>query len=272
MTMECARVRELLNDHAAGRLDEATRAAVAAHLASCAGCREAAAVEATLTDALARALPRHAPAPAFRRQLQQRLETSATTTVATVAPEPAPTPRRRALFVPIVTVGVAAALALLVVRFDSPGRAGDGWDLVNESVNDHLRVVASAHPVEIESGGIHQVKPWFTGRLDFAPRVSFSGDDDFPLLGGSVGYVHDRKAAVFHFRRRLHTLTLLVFPTAGLPWPDREPVAVGKLSVVEQTVRGFTVLLWREADLGYALVSDVNRQDLETLAQRLNRD
>ena len=54
------------------------------------------------------------------------------------------------------------------------------------AVNDHLRVLASQHPLDIESGGIHQVKPWFEGRLDFAPVVSFLGDEEFPLRGGAV--------------------------------------------------------------------------------------
>jgi anti-sigma factor RsiW len=148
--------------------------------------------------------------------------------------------------------------------------AGAHRDLVEEAVNDHLRVVESSHPVEIESGGIHQVKPWFTGRLDFAPRVEFSGDAEFPLVGGSVGYFRDRKAAVFLFRHRLHSITLLVFPADRLPWRSHGLRSLGPLAVDEQRSRGFNVLLWREGELGYALVSDVNLADLEQLAPRLN--
>jgi anti-sigma factor RsiW len=149
---------------------------------------------------------------------------------------------------------------------------GGASELVAEAVNDHIRVISSTHPVDIESGGIHQVKPWFTGRLDFAPRVGFSGDDDFPLVGGSVGYFRDRKAAVFVFKRRLHTITLLVFPPEGLTWPTNGLSRVGRLSVSETNARGFSVLTWRDGGLGYALVSDVNVRDLEALAVRLNGD
>jgi hypothetical protein len=35
------------------------------------------------------------------------------------------------------------------------------------------------------------------------------------------------------------------------------------------TVRGFNVLLWRDRDLGYALVSDLNVGDLRVLGTRL---
>ncbi len=92
---------------------------------------------------------------------------------------------------------------------------------------------------------------------------------DFPLVGGSIGYVCDRKAAVLVFKRRLHTITLLVFPPDGLAWPAQAPVAVGRLSAVAQSRHGFSVLLWRDGDLGYALVSDVARADLETLATKI---
>jgi anti-sigma factor RsiW len=271
--MEHARVRELLNDHGAERLDAATRAEVDAHLAGCAACRRELDVETALTGALARGLPRHAPPPAFKAALRERLAAGPTTTPeAPLAKAAVAAPRKRVRLTALFSMAAVAAIVIMIVHLDPFGHGGDGWDLVNEAVTDHLRVVASARPLEIESGGIHQVKPWFTGRVDFGPRVAFAGDADFPLLGGSVGYVHDRKAAVFQFRRRLHAVTLLVFPWAGLPWPERDPVAIGPLSVVEQTVRGFSILMWRQGDLAYALVSDVSRQDLEALAPRIQPD
>ncbi len=212
-----------------------------------------------LDEALARRPRRAAPV-----ELRQRLEA--------LAADPRPAPPRRRLrpwLAPIASACAAGLLVWVVLRpraDTSPFRA----DMVQEAVNDHLRVVDSAHPAEIESGGIHQVKPWFTGRLDFAPRVEFAGDAEFPLVGGSVGYFHDRKAAVFLFRHRLHSLTLLVFPAEGLPWRSQGLKPLGPIAVDEQTSRGFTTLLWREGELGYALVSDVNAADLERLAPRLN--
>jgi anti-sigma factor RsiW len=74
--------------------------------------------------------------------------------------------------------------------------ASERAGLVSEAVNDHLRVLSSQHPLDVESGGIHQVKPWFERRLDFAPVLAFEGDAEFPLRGGAVGYFRDRKAAV----------------------------------------------------------------------------
>ena len=136
-------------------------------------------------------------------------------------------------------------------------------------MNDHLRILSSQHPLDVESGGIHQVKPWFEGRLDFAPVVRFEGDQDFPLRGGAVGYYLDRKAAVFVFGRRLHAISLLVFRADGLPWPSRGRERIGGVPVHVTTSRGFTSILWRDGELGYALVSDVDPADLTRLAERL---
>jgi anti-sigma factor RsiW len=110
------------------------------------------------------------------------------------------------------------------------------------------------------------VRPWFAGRLDFAPVVPFGGDAEFPLKGGAVERFLDRRAAVFVYGRRLHTISLLVFRADGVPgaagWGIRpEPVSL--------TVRGFNVLQWRERDLGYVLVSDLNVDELRALGTRL---
>jgi anti-sigma factor RsiW len=260
-------------------------AAFEAHARDCADCR-ATATEAALDGAIDRLPPLVAPEP-LKRRLEALVAHAGEVSVEARAAEPAAPvvraavrrlPARPRWLAPLASACAAALVTLVVLRAapDGAHRAGAGSaasssDLVSEAVNDHIRVVSSSHPVEIESGGIHQVKPWFTGRLDFAPRVAFAGDDDFPLVGGSVGYFHDRKVAVFSFKRRLHAITLLVFPSAGIDWPPRAAqTKIGRLDVGEQSQRGFTTLAWRDGDLAYALVSDVNREDLEALAARVN--
>jgi len=263
--MDCNEVRELLLAHQRGELAGDERARVAAHLEGCAACRGAAAADARLSELLAQKLPRYPASAELKRRLAERV----------AGPVAVAPPRSRRLgryLAPLASALAAAVLVLVTVRVTQPRFLRPGLatvDMVEEGVNDHLRVVASAHPVEIESGGIHQVKPWFTGRLDFAPRVSFSGDDEFKLEGGSVGYFRDRKAAVFVFKVRLHTISLFVFRADGFPWATRGLTRVGPLEVDAQVSRGFNVLLWREGELGYCLVSDVNRAELDALAVRI---
>ena len=166
---------------------------------------------------------------------------------------------------------VAAVLLVVMPLFYQHAmlsqRSGSG--MVAETVNDHLRVLSSQHPLDIESSEMHQVKPWFEGRLDFAPVVSFLGDQEFPLQGGAVGYFLDRKAAVFVFHRTLHAISLFVFRAEGLSWPARSREPLGNTEAYTTVARGFNVILWQSGELGDALVSDLDRHEMIQLAQKL---
>jgi len=264
--MECIDIRDQLLAYQRGQLARELRDQITAHLEGCPGCRQTALLESELSTLLEQRLPRHPVSPELGRRLAEGVR---------AAPAARPTVGRGALriAVPISSAVAAAALVLLAVRITQPtflrGPSADSATMVDEGVNDHLRVVTSAHPLDIESGGIHQVKPWFTGRLDFAPRVSFAGDDEFQLAGGSIGYFRDRKAATFIFKRRLHTVSLFVFRAEGLPWPALDVTKLGPLKATARVSRGFSVLLWREGELGYCVVSDIDVAELERLAQKI---
>jgi anti-sigma factor RsiW len=177
-------------------------------------------------------------------------------------------PKSATRLVPLFAAAlVGAAIAASVLLGTGRTRAPSGA-MVTEAVNDHLRVLYGEHPLEVESGGVHQVKPWFAGRLDFAPVVAFGGDDEFPLQGGAVAYFVDRKAAAYEYKRRLHPITLFVVRADGLSWPAPSK-PIGRARAATAIERGFHVLLWRDGDLGYALVSDVDEGELSTLAARI---
>jgi anti-sigma factor RsiW len=252
--MDCREAHTHLLDRRRGTLGAASRTPLESHLAGCEACRGEDAADALLSEILAARLPRRRAPASLRRSLEARWD-------------PPTAPRAARLARSLVTMAAGAALAALVL-FAWRSRTTDD-PMLTEAVNDHLRVLYSDHPVEVQSGGIHQVKPWFEGRVDFAPVVPFAGDDDFPLQGGSVAYFLDRKAATFVFKRRLHLITLFVFRAEGMPWPVVATVPVGDVRGSLESARGFHALLWRKGDLGYALVSDADPKDLETLAGRV---
>jgi anti-sigma factor RsiW len=260
--MDCGDVQPHLLDYRRGRLRPAAREEIHAHLESCAACAREEAAEQALTQVLEERLPQHAAPLALKRRLAARWPLTA-------APRPSWWSRWGRSLVP--ALAVAAGLLVVVPLYYQRAvlSPGDGPGMVAEAVNDHLRILSSRHPLDIESGGMHQVKPWFEGRLDFAPVVGFLGDQEFPLQGGAVGYFLDRKAAVFVFQRRLHVISLFVFRAEGLPWPSRGLTRVADADAHATVARGFTVILWRSGGLGYALVSDVNRQELTQLAVKV---
>jgi anti-sigma factor RsiW len=258
--MDCAGVRPHLLDHLRGRLDAPLADEVRGHLAGCLDCRRDAAQEEVVTELLENRLPQYPAAIALKRRLAAAWPDS---TPSAQAPRAAWWVRWGRPALPALAVGLLLLVAgpLYYERVAQP--RNDVAALVTEAVNDHLRVLASPRPLDVESGGIHQVKPWFEGKLDFAPEIPFAGDADFPLRGGALGYFLDRRAAVVVYQRRLHAVSLLVFRAEGLPWPSRgrEPHPASS--------RGFNVLLWRAGDLGYALVSDLDPAELRQLGAKL---
>src|SRR5213594_4861869 len=261
--MTCDDVRLRLVDYHRGRLALAAQSDVRAHLEGCVDCTRADAVEQELTSILEHRLPQHPASLALKRRLAAEWPASAT--------ERSWWSRWRPSLVPAVAAAAVVLVAAPVLYYERAASrvASERAGMVAEAVNDHLRVLSSQHPLDIESGGLHQVKPWFEGRLDFAPVVPFEGDADFPLKGGAVGYFRDRKAAVFVYARRLHPISLLVFRAEGLAWPPRELTRIDSVDAYTTAERGFTVIMWRTRELGYALVSDVDARDLRQLAARM---
>jgi len=250
---DCSEFRSRIADARHGRLAPDARVALARHLEGCGECRAFDERERELDRALAR-LPRRKAPEALRARL-----------AAGAAPAPRARLSRRTL-----ALGAGAALAAGVAL----GTGAFYWtrqadQLVLEAVNDHLRVLYAQQPLEVESGGIHQVKPWFEGKLDFAPVLGFDGDSEFTLTGGSVAYFIDRKAAAFVFKRRLHVITLFVFRAEGLPWPHGSNQKLGRRSALSAHSRGFNVLFFRENELGYALVSDTEPATLVRLGEKI---
>jgi anti-sigma factor RsiW len=261
--MDCQDVRLNLLEYQAGRLGPELRGDVRAHLATCAACARGEAVEGALTELLERRLPQYPASLGLKRRLAAQWARPA---------EPRRTWWHRwgRMAAPALAVAAGLLVAIpLYYRAIVPGRGDGGAAMVTEAVNDYVRILSSPHPLDIESGGIHQVRPWFEGRLDFAPRVPFEGDEEFPLHGGAVGYFLDRRAAVFVYGYRLHTISLLVFRAEGLPWPAHGLTPLGRARAYEAEARGFNILLWRDGELGYALVSDAEPARLRALGLKL---
>jgi anti-sigma factor RsiW len=261
--MTCEDARAQLLDYQRGRLAFPAESEVRAHLDGCADCTRDDALEHELTKALEQRLPLHPASIALKRRLAAQWPTPST--------QRSWWRRWRPVLMPALAFAALLMLVTPVLYYERTASrmAGERAGLVAEAVNDHLRVLASQHPLDIESSDVHQVKPWFEGRLDFAPRVAFEGDAEFPLKGGALGYFRDRKAAVFVYARRLHPITLLVFRADGLTWPTRAQTPGGPAEVYRTVDRGFNVIMWRTDELGYALVSDVDARALNALAARI---
>ncbi|MBN9662640.1 MAG: anti-sigma factor [Acidobacteria bacterium] len=149
-------------------------------------------------------------------------------------------------------LGAVAALALVSVFLPSQPASS----LERQMVDNHLRSLLANHLVDVPSSDQHQVKPWFQGKLDFAPAVPDLSAQGFVLMGGRLDVVGGRPAAAIVYRRRQHVVNLWVSRTSG---SDR-PVSTSELE-------GFHVLEWQKGGAAYWAVSDLNAEELGEFAK-----
>lgn len=155
----------------------------------------------------------------------------------------------------------AVASAVLLVRRP----AGNGL-FVNELVASHVRAELSGRDIDVVSTDQHTVKPWFNGRLDYAPPVEDLAASGFALTGGRLDYVGHRRVAVLIYRYRKHVIDVYVLPTSDAGKSGaRAPLATQS--------DGYAVRRWQGAGMTWWAVSDAESSVLagfeSALAARL---
>jgi anti-sigma factor RsiW len=113
---------------------------------------------------------------------------------------------------------------------------GVGDDLSNAKSRAHVRsLMADGHLNDVVSTDQHTVKPWFQGKLDFAPVVNDLAPSGYPLTGGRLDYIDGRPVAALTYRSRLHVMNLFEWPAANPG--DTKPELV--------TRHGYALVRWK---------------------------
>jgi anti-sigma factor RsiW len=229
------------------------RADFEAHLATCAACSARAAQYRDLSAAIGGELRRQAAADRAPQRLRESVR---------VALRANDAPRRRQPRFWGAGIGAFAAAAAVVVAFVI-GRGTKQTDIAQEILDSHVRSLAGdeAHLMDIVSTDQHTVKPWFNGKLDFAPTVADFKEQGFPLLGGRVDYIDGHRAAALVYGRRQHKINVYEWPA---------DTRAGETNLAGELRLGYSVLHWSHAGMVYWAVSDVNRTDLDELARNID--
>jgi anti-sigma factor RsiW len=133
-------------------------------------------------------------------------------------------------------------------------RAGD--DVVAEIVSAHIRALMAPQPIDVASSDHHTVKPWFNGKLAFAPTVVDLGAQGFPLVGGRIDVVKVAPVASLVYSHGKHLISLTEMPnTRGRPEPLQRHLE-----------QGYLALSWSDAGVTYWAVSDAASNELENFA------
>ena len=246
--MNCMRMQQVLDAHIDGELDRVTTADIAAHLAECSTCASRRDQRVVLRQTLRAQAPYFkAPAslaPALRRVLIQTDEKA--------------NPRNAGLsWLHVAAFATMAAWAGMLAGYwlaqpkpDYPQR--------DPAVASHVAALAPKYQlIDVASSDRHTVKPWFQGKIDFAPPVKDLAGEGFVLLGARLDQVADKPSAAVVYQLRKHVINLFVWRAVDQT-PDE---------IITSSVRGFSVATWANGGLRFAAVSDVDGRDLTRFAQ-----
>jgi mycothiol system anti-sigma-R factor len=238
----CDLTPSVLHGYLDGELDAARASEFESHLHSCPRCAAELESQESLRSALRQA------------QLYERAPARLRAKVATNFR--APLRARR----PVLWQWLAAAACFIVLLYAgwratpwSVGRAHNA-ELVAQLVDDHIRSLQPGHLYDIASTDQHTVKPWFDGKIEFAPPVRDFSQEEFPLLGGRLDVLNRRTVAALVYGRRKHIINVFV-------WPDSASINGAQSG----SLQGYNWIRWSTGSFEMWAVSDVSASDLGKL-------
>ena len=209
-------------------------------------------------EALRAAIGRHIPREAAPQGLADRIAALAApaATVATVvplAPAPARSPgwsgaRVVALAASVAAAGFVVGAGLATLRMQS---AGPG--VAEGLVSDFARAEIAGQPFDVASSDRHTVKPWLAGRTTVSASIVDLAPQGFPLAGGRVVIVDRIPAPTLVYRHNEHLASVTELP------PGVRDAAAG---APVETIDGYHVARWADANLAYVAVSDMDEKTL----------
>ncbi len=256
--MDCRELERTLEPYLDGELEARELAEADAHLARCAPCRDF--LEArSRARALVRARLREAMGPggeagrapeALRARIAEALERERRS------------PWRRAFSpIPLAALAACAAGVLVVLAGHS---ASD--PLVEETVRKHARDL----PLELSAAAVtaDAIPAMLASKLDFYPRPPRFRAPGLSLVGARLSTISDRPAAYMRYQTpHGHMGLFIIDDPGGEVGRMGRAVKVGPATVRLMNSRGYNVAVWRQREIVYSLVSDLDESDLVRLVE-----
>jgi anti-sigma factor RsiW len=211
---------------------------------------------------------RHAPREAAPQALVDRIaalassappaQTAATT--ATVIPL-----RRRqwfdrralAMAASFAVLGFAVGVGLTSLR--TPLSSGD---VAQNLVSDFARAAIAGQPFDVASSDRHTVKPWLADRTTVSASIIDLAQQGFTLVGGRVAVIDRIPTPTLVYRHNEHLVAV-----TELPLDAKGVRAAGGI----ETIDGYHVARWSDANLAYVAVSDMDEKTLGEFVEAFRR-
>ena len=157
----------------------------------------------------------------------------------------------------MLALAAAVLLGFFIARtvYHAPAKQA----FLAQLTDSHIRSLVGTHLIDVPSSDSHTVRPWFEGKLDFAPPVPDLTTDGFPLVGGRIDYLSGRSVAVLVYQRRQHFINVFIWPEAG-----------EKGVVSEPPQRGYNMLHWTNGGLTFWAMSEISDAELRAFTSKFS--
>lgn len=246
--MDCPTCEAVVDAYVDGELTASESAAFERALEGCADCRRRLETARTMSGLL-RGLPTEPAPDLLRARVERELQ-------AIAGERRRPVDRRLRWAAMAASIVVALGIGWLGgVMSQGGSRESD------ELIAGYLRVALATHAVDVASSDRHTVKPWFAGRVDYAPPVHDLTAVGFPLVGGRLDVVDGRKVAVLVYRRNRHWVALTLWPAGS---------SANTSAQVTQRA-GFALAGWRHGGFEMRAVADLAPADMQSFVGAVDR-
>jgi anti-sigma factor RsiW len=251
--VSCHEIQELLHGYVDGELDLVRTLDIERHLRDCPACARAY----TQQEALQAALRSSSLSYRLPETLLPRVRAAVRRAANTHA-------RPEGWSWRWLSLGAAVACIAIVLWSVVPIMMGPPVQdpLLQELVASHVRSLMVDHLTDVAASDTHSVKPWFEGKLDFAPQVPDLTTQGFPLVGGRLEYLANRPVAALVYQRRQHVINVFI-------WPALAPASVPDPMVRRQ---GYHVAYWHVAGMSYSAVSNLNQGELQEFIRGVQKE
>ena len=147
-------------------------------------------------------------------------------------------------------VGATLGGGLIFGALNDQGRQ----DVASQVVSAHIRALMAPQSFDVASSDRHTVKPWFAGKLAFAPNVVDLSAKGFPLVGARIDVIGLEPVASLVYSKGKHLITVMEMPNPqGLTTP-----------LIQHVEQGYQALTWSDGKVTYWAVSDAAPAELRT--------
>jgi anti-sigma factor RsiW len=218
------------------------------------------------------AVRRHAPREAVPQALADRIAALAPPAPSVPAPQITASaatviPFRRHAWLDRRALAMAASFAVLgfaigagLTSLRTPSSSSD---VAQHLVSDFARAEIAGQPFDVASSDRHTVKPWLANRTTVSGNIVDLAPDGFPLVGGRVSIVDRVPTPTLVYRHNEHVVAVTELPVDAKGARGTDGV---------ETIDGYHVARWSDANLAYVAVSDMDEKALGEFVETFRRD